>query len=115
MTDDLALDPKLLNNENQKDVLTIMLFWFKLGKVFKSENFEKLFREFCKDFNETFNHRNGLEYEFQILNGADELREFLISSFKNYPNFDQQKLENLCSSDLFAGRPLYDFLNNFFN
>lgn len=115
MTDDLALDPKLLNNENQKDVLTIMLFWFKLGKAFKSENFEKLFREFCKDFNATFNHRNGAEYEFQILNGADELREFLISSFKNYPNFDQQRLENLCSSDLFAGRPLYDFLNDFFN
>ena len=38
MTDDLALDPKLLNNENQKDVLTDNIVSEKVIKLLKEKN-----------------------------------------------------------------------------
>ena len=93
MTDDLAFDPKLLN-ENEKCAELLM--------------------KFCKEFNKEFNHRTGSEYELQVLKGADELRKFLNLHCKGNPNFDKKRLSNLCSSDLFAGRPLKDFLDNLF-
>lgn len=114
MTDDLAFDPKLLNDENQKDALTILYFWFKLGKILENEKCEELLMKFCKEFNKEFNHRTGSEYELQVLKGADELRKFLNLHCKGNPNFDKKRLSNLCSSDLFAGRPLKEFLDNLF-
>lgn len=113
-TDDLELDPKLLNKEHQEDAIKILSFWFKVGKALNNKNSKKEVLKLCDEFNCHFSISKDMQYEFHILNGANELKRFLKSKYKNNANFDNKRLENICSEDLFAGKLLNDFLNELF-
>lgn len=90
-------------------MILLLYFWFKLGEITKEE-----FDDFCNKFNSEFMKREDIEYEIQILNGADELRDFLIERYSKCENFDKDKLCSICSNELFAGKPLKDFLDILF-
>ncbi len=109
-TDDLELDFKKPFDVRQNDAIKLLNFWFKSGKI-KGKELNK----FCEEFNSVFSNRENVKYEIQILNGANKLRNFLIKKYSEYENFDKQKLCDICSKDLFAGRFLKDFLDMFFS
>ncbi len=110
--DDLEFDLKLPFDERQEDVIEILNFWHKLGEIPK-DNYKEL-EEFCKNFNATFNVRNDIEYEIQVLNGADKLRNFLIEKYSQCENFDERKLCDICSKDLFSGQALKEFIDKLY-
>lgn len=114
-TDDLELDKVLRNEERQKDALFLLNLWFKSGKALHKSDVKKSLSGLIKEFNQRFNNQNELQYEFQILNGANGLKRFLKSKFKEHENFDEKRLDNICGNELFAGSPLKDFIDMLFN
>lgn len=114
-TDDLALDQVLRTEERQKDALFLLNLWFKTGKALHKSDIKKALLNLTKEFNQHFNNSNGLQYEFKILNGANGLRRFLKSKFKDNENFNAKRLDDICSNDLFAGKLLNDFIMDLFN
>jgi len=80
----------------------------------KNRDIKKESLKLCEKFNKEFSNRENKEYEFAIINGANKLRDFLVSKYKADINFDKNKLETICSNDLFAGKLLNEFLNNLF-
>ncbi len=112
-SDDLETDFKAILSEHQTDAISILNYWFKLGKISAVNNCQE-FSKFCKDFNSDFSHREDKEYEIQILNGATELRRFLIRRYSECENFDKERLCNICSKELFVGKLLKDFLDILF-
>ena len=110
LTDDFEFDFKKHCDGCQTDAVPLLNYWFKSGKITSSKSVLDA-KKFCKAFNNEFANREDTEYEIQILNGADELRRFLNKRFSNCENFDKNKLSNICSKDLFAGKPLKDFLD----
>lgn len=113
-TDDLELDEALRTEERQTDALFLLNLWFKTGKVLHKSDVKKALINLIKEFNHQFNTRNELQYEFQILNGANELKSFLKSKFKENENFDEKRLDNICSNQLFVGKLLKNFLDRLF-
>lgn len=114
-TDDLEMDFKSFFDERQKDAISLLYFWFKADKVKTDNNQLKELRKFCEEFNLEFSSRQETEYEIQILNGADMLRNFLIERFSYCENFDKKQLCSICTKELFVGKPLNDFINLLFN
>lgn len=114
-TDDLELDEALRTEERQKDALFLLDLWFRTGKALHKSDVKKAFLDLIKEFNQQFNNKNELQYEFQVLNGANGLKRFLKSKFKDNEAFDEKKLENICNKDLFVGKLLNDFLADLFN
>ena len=114
-TDDLELDEALRTVERQKDALFLLNLWFRAGKALHKPDVKKVFLDLIKDFNQHFNNENDLQYEFQALNGANSLKMFLKSKFKDNEAFDEKKLENICSNQLFVGKLLKDFLDMLFD
>ncbi len=114
-TDDLETDFKAPFDDRQEDAVLLLNYWFKLGKILSVNIFDEKLGEFINDFNLKFNHRDDIEYEIQIFNGADELRDFLIERYSKHKNFDKKRLCNICSKELFSGESLKDFLDMFFN
>lgn len=113
--DDLEFDYKSPFDEKQKVAILLFNYWFQLGKISSTNiNIQEL-KKFCKTFNRVFNSRQDYEYEIHILNGADELRKFLIMKYSEYENFDKEKLSNICSNDLFVGKLIKNFLNTLFH
>ena len=113
--DDLELDAKLLTVEHQKDAILILHFWFKVGKALNVENPKQEVLKLCDEFNRHFSIVKDMQYEFHILNGVNELKEFLKSKYQNDTNFDIKRLENICSEDLFVGKSLNDFIKELSN
>lgn len=112
--DDLEFDFKSPFDETQKDTISLMNYWFKLGKI-SNVNMSCLeLEEFCDDFNLYFNGRKDLEYEIKILNGANELRRFLTERYSMCEEFDKKLLDNVCSKKLFAGKRLKEFVEKLF-
>ena len=114
-TDDLELDEALRTEERQKDALFLLNLWFRTGKALHKSDVKKAISNLIKEFNQRFNTRKELEYEFQILNGANSLKRFLKSIFKDNEAFDEKKLENICINQLFDGKLLKDFLDMLFD
>lgn len=113
-TDDLELDEALRTEERQIDVLFLLNLWFRTGKALHKPNAKKAILDLIKEFNQQFNNKNELQYEFQVLNGANSLKRFLKSKFKDNENFDEKQLNNICSNQLFTGRLLKDFIDRLF-
>ena len=113
-TDDLELDFKYPFSQRQTDAISLLNHWFKLGKIATADDKELLFYDFCKNFNAEFNQKSDTEYEIAVLNGANELKRFLTKKYKNHKNFDKKRLDTFCNDDLFSGKLLKDFLNDFF-
>ena len=111
-TDDLELDEALRTEERQKDSLLLLNLWFRTGKALHKSDIKKAVSALIKEFNQRFNNQKELQYEFQILNGANGLKRFLKSKFKDDENFDEKRLENICSNQLFVGRLLMDFIED---
>lgn len=111
MTDDMRFDPEKKTYELQQDAISILNFWFKLGKIMSGEKFETDFNELYKEFNQQFNEHKGNRYEFVILDGAKALCDFLISRYEKHPDFDRKKLYDICGEEMFAGRPLQEYIN----
>lgn len=111
-TDDLELDEALRTVERQKDALFLLNLWFKSGKALHKSDVKKSLSGLIKEFNQRFNNQNELQYEFQVLDGANGLKRFLKSKFKDNENFDEKRLENICSNQLFVGRLLMDFIED---
>ena len=109
-TDDLKLDEALRTEERRKDVLFLLNLWFKTGKSLHKSDVKKEFSNLIKEFNQHFNNRNDLQYEFHVLNGENDLKIFLKSEFKNNEKFDERRLDNICSNQLFVGKLLNDFV-----
>lgn len=114
-TDDLELDEALRTEERQQDALFLLNLWFRTGKALHKSDIKKALSFLIKEFNQRFNTRNEVQYEFQILNGANSLKRFLKSKFKDNEAFDEKKLENICSNQLFVGKLLKDFLDMLFD
>lgn len=114
-TDDLELDKVLRTEERQKDALFLLNLWFRAGKALHKPDAKKAILGLIKEFNQHFNNENDLQYEFQVLNGANSLKRFLKSKFKDNEAFDEKKLENICSNQLFVGKLLKDFLDMLFD
>ncbi len=109
--DDLEFDIKTPFDDRQKDAILLFNYWFMSGKI-TAENLDYIkLKEFCNDFNSDFSFGRDLEYEIEVLNGADSLREFLIKRYSNIDDFDSRRLSNICSKELFAGKLLKDFLD----
>lgn len=113
-TDDLELDEALRTEERQKDSLFLLNLWFRTGKVLHKSDAKKALTNLIKEFNQRFNNQNELQYEFQILNGANGLKRFLKSKFKDSNNFDEKRLDNICGNQLFVGKLLNDFIIELF-
>ena len=86
-------------------------YWFQLGKIANFKTREKWFKKFCENFNAEFGNRSDTEYEIKVLKGANKLRRFLLEKYSDCENFNKEKLCDICSEDLFAGKLLKDFLN----
>ena len=114
-TDDLELDEALRTEERQKDAIFLLNLWFRTGKALHKSDIKKALSFLIKEFNQRFKTRNEVQYEFQILNGANSLKRFLKSKFKDNEAFDEKKLENICSNQLFVGKLLKDFLDMLFD
>lgn len=106
VTDDLELDEALRTEERQKDALFLLNLWFKTGKALHNANVKNALLNFIKEFNQRFNNCNNLQYEVQILDGVNELKEFLESKFKDNENFNQKRLATICSNKSFDGESL---------
>ncbi len=114
VVDDLELDFKQSSEETQNDAILLFNYWYKLGKI-PTENFDFInFKKFCEDFNSNFSFGRNSEYEIMILNDADSLRDFLIKKYSKVKNFDRKRIADICSTELFAGKPLKDFLTELF-
>ena len=113
-TDDLELDEAFRTEERQKDAIFLLNLWFRTGKALHKADAKKAFLDLIKEFNQQFNNKNELQYEFQVLNGANSLKRFLKSKFKDNENFDEKQLNNICSNQLFTGRLLKDFIDKLF-
>lgn len=113
-TDDLELDEALRTEERQKDALFLLNLWFKTGKALHKSDVKKSVAPLIKEFNQRFNNQSELQYEFQILKGANSLKRFLKSKFKTCENFDERCLDNICSNQLFVGKELNDFVSKLF-
>lgn len=113
-TNDLELDDVLKAEERQKDVLFLLFLWFKAGKVLQMSDVKNSLLNLINEFNNQFNDHNQLNYEFQILNGVNELKEFLKSKFKDKENFDEKQLDIVCNKQLFVGKLLNDFIMTLF-
>ena len=113
--DDLELDPNLLTNKHQANAIAILIFWFKIGKAFNNKNLEKETLKLCDEFNNHFSNSKETQYEFHILNGADELKNFLKSKHQNNAGFNIRKLEKICNKDCFDGKLLNDFVKELLN
>ena len=113
-TDDLELDKVLRTEERQKDALFLLNLWFRTGKALHKSDIKKELLGIIKEFNQRFNNQNELQYEFQILNGANGLKRFLKSKFQDNENFDEKSLDNICSNQLFVGKQLNDFIEKLF-
>lgn len=114
VVDDLELDFKQSSEETQNNALLLFNYWYKLGKI-ANENFNFLsFKKFCKDFNTSFSFSKNSEYEIMVLKGANALRNFLIDKYSNVKQFDKKRIAEICSNELFAGKPLKDFLDELF-
>ena len=111
--DDVELDFKYPFDERQKYVILLLNYWFKSGKLSPANTDIQKLKEFCTVFNCDFKTKENVEYEIEILNGADELRKFLIKKYSMYENFDKKVLSNICGKELFVGKKLKDFLDNF--
>ena len=114
-TDDLELDEALRTEERQKDALFLLNLWFRTGKALHKSDVKKALLNLTKEFNQRFNNQKELQLEFRILNGANGLKRFLKSEFKDNENFDEKRLDNICSNQLFAGKLLKDFITDLFN
>lgn len=114
-TDDLELDEALRTKERQQDALFLLNLWFRTGKALHKSDVKKAFLDLINDFNQHFNNENDLQYEFQVLNGANSLKRFLKSKFKDDEKFDEKRLEDICSNQFFVGKLLNDFLAALFN
>lgn len=111
VVDDLELDFERSSEETQKDSILLFNYWYKLGKL-ANKNFNFInFKKFCEDFNSNFGFRKNTQYEIMVLNGADALRNFLIKKYSKVKNFDKKRIADICSGELFAGKPLKDFLD----
>lgn len=109
--DDLEKDFDSCSACRQNDVLLLLSYWFKLGKILKKGDIKSLFNDFCFCFNSDFSQQKGVKYEFCILNGTNKLCSFLISKYSRYENFDKQKLYAICNPKSFKGVALKDFLD----
>ena len=112
--DDVELDFKSPFDERQKDVILLLNYWFKSSKLSPANTDIQKLKEFCTLFNCDFKTKEDVEYEIEILNGAEELRKFLIKKYSICENFDKKALSNICGKDLFVGKKLKDFLDDFF-
>ena len=112
--DDLELDTNLRTEERQGDAIILLDFRVKIGKAFKLNTLEKVLPELCIEFNNRFNNRGGLEYEFRILDGADELRQFLEKKFAKDCDFNKKLFEKICSDEAFDGKLLFEVLKELF-
>ena len=112
--DDLELDEALRTEERQKDVLFLSNLWFRTGKELHKSDVKKMLSDLIGEFNQRFNNQNELQYEFQVLYGANGLRKFLKSKFKNNENFDENRLDSVCSNQSFDGKALTDFITELF-
>ena len=106
---DLNFDFKSPFDEKQNDAIAILKYWYKLGTIASQKADLKQLREFINQFNSDFSRNKNPEYEIHILDGADELRKFLISNFSNYENFDKKRLCNICSKEFFVGKKLKNY------
>ncbi len=107
LLDDIEYDFKMPFSKKQSDVIAIMNFWFKFGKV--SLVSEKQVLQLCDDFNNQFADNDDLRYEIHILNGAEKLKEFLTIKYGTSAEFDENKLKSVCSEEQFDGEELKDF------
>jgi len=89
-SDDLEFDLKSPFAQRQKDAVLLFKHWYQLGKLSTTTTKINDLRKFCHDFNSDFNASREHEYEIQILNGADQLRIFLISKYSKYENFNKK-------------------------
>ncbi len=105
--DDLEFDFENCSDISQCDAISLMNYRFKLQKIFGKDDFVKSFLDICQQFNKEFDGK----YEFCVLNGADNLRKFLVSRYSNN-DLIKRKLETFCTKELFVGKLLNDFLNN---
>ena len=104
-------------NEYLTDDKVVFLFHLQDGfKRFEVENFhnEEVLK-LCDEFNTHFSDNKTSQYEFHILNGANELKRFLKNKYQNCDNFDEKRLDDICSSNLFVGKLLNDFIKNLFD
>lgn len=108
--DDLEFDFNNTFSESQKNSIKLLNYWFKFGKESKKINYKEI-NQLINDFNNDFN-REELEYRIEILNGVDELREFLLKRYSNNNKLDKEKLENICSSDFFVGKKVKELLDD---
>lgn len=114
-TDDLETDFKEPFDYRQRNTVLLLYFWLKLGKIISGDILDKQLYEFCAEFNFYFNGIKNIEYEIQILNGAEELRMFLINRYSIYECFDIDTLYDICSKEHFSGVRIKNFLNMLFN
>ena len=110
--DDLELDEALRTEERQKDAMFLFNLWFRIGKALHKSDVKKAISNLIKEFNQRFDNQDELQYEFQVLNGTNELKDFLKFKFKANKNFDEKRLENICSNQLFDGKLLADFIKS---
>lgn len=101
--------------EHQEDALFLLNLWFRTGKALHMVDAKETVLNLLEEFNQRFNNGKELQYEFQILNGANELKRFLKSKLKNNKNFNEKRLDNICSDQLFVGELLNDFIVDLFN
>ncbi len=113
--DDLEFDFKFPFDKRQEDVISLLNYWYKLGKISSKNTSIKELKEFCKKFNCDYGVRDVLGYEIQVLSGADELRLFLTKKISLNENFDKKRLSGICSKELFCGNLLKDFIDKLFN
>ena len=113
-TDDLALDKLLRTKERQEDALFLLDLWFRAGKTLHKSDVKRALLNLTKEFNQRFNNGDEVQYEFKVLNGANGLKRFLKSKYKDNENFDAKRLDDICSNQLFAGKLLNDFIIDLF-
>ena len=109
--DDLEYDNEINKQIKQDETIAIYNFWYKFGKLNQATDKIKEINHLLNEFNLFFKNRKYFEYEIQIFDGADELRKFLNKNYSNNENFDKRLLSNICSKELFAGKPLKEFLD----
>lgn len=97
-------------NESQKDTISLMNFWYKLGKIPNSYDGLKDLMLLCNEFNLEYSQHRDIEYEICILNGADNLRNFLNSTYSSSENFDMKRLEAICKKETYSGKRLKEFI-----
>lgn len=113
-TDDLALDKLLRTKDRQEDALFLLDLWFRTGKLLHKSDVKRALLNLTKEFNQHFNNGVKVQYEFKVLNGANGLKRFLKSKYKDNENFDAKRLDDICSNQLFAGKLLNDFIIDLF-